>query len=173
MVFDGRVKNESGRIVLQAENRGILNNISIDMHILEGSDRKPTKKVPERMLGWYHAWRFYLVLMFVNWKRTNKRKLIDLPDHNIWLNVKSNEHIAVGDDIQLYEVVVADDFVDQGLDVGIPDADWVVVGGCEEQDQTLVEGHTGYWPGMLFVFEFFCLRYCVPKDQFSIIAACR
>ena len=72
--------------------------------------------------------------MFVNWKRTNKRKLIDLPDHNIWLNVKSNEHIAVGDDIQLYEVVVADDFVDQGLDIGVPDADWVVVSRCEEQD---------------------------------------
>ena len=51
MVFDGRVKDESGGVILQAEDRGILNNISVDMHVLKGSDRKPTKKVPKRMLG--------------------------------------------------------------------------------------------------------------------------
>ena len=50
--------------------------------------------------------------MFVNWKRTNQRKFVDLPDHNIRLNVKGYEHIAIRDDVKLYKVVVTDDFVD-------------------------------------------------------------
>lgn len=46
----------------------------------------------------------------------------------------------------------------------------MVVGGSEEQDEALVEGHGRNRTGVLCVFELLVLGNRVPKDQLSIVA---
>ena len=63
----------------------------------------------------------------------------------------------------MYDVDIADDLVDEGLDVGVPDADRMVVGRCEEQDQALMKSHARDRTCVLFVLELFGLRYGIPE----------
>ena len=164
MVFDRRVKGKVIGIIFEAQYSWVPNNIGIYVNILIWYHRWSSEVVTQWMLCWYHTGRLYLVINLVYWKWAHQRKLIDLSNFDIGFSIKSSQKIALRNDVKLNEVGVTDNFVNKGLNVRVPDADGVVVGGRKQKNQTLVEGHTWDGSGVLLVLELFCLRYGVPQD---------
>lgn len=53
------------------------------------------------------------MLVFVDGERTDKCKFVDLPDFDVGLSIEGDEKVSVGDDVELDDVDVVDDFVDE------------------------------------------------------------
>ena len=134
MIFDGTVQRKGVSVILQTENIGIQDNIRIDMDVLIHRNRSACEVILERAVSGYHATGFNPMLVLVDSERADKTELVNFSDLHVGLRIKRDEQVGVGDDVQLDKVDIADDLVDQRLDVGVPDADGVIIGCSEEKD---------------------------------------